>query len=90
MSEYLKRPLEIKASAESVAKSKKENRDIINSFLNKKTRFLAKVLIDKERLWCIVIGRYDSNNANFNDTEEGEIFLGILDNEPLSEKLKFN
>ena len=57
----------------------------IKDKLKNKERFLAKVLIEGERLWCIVIGRSDSHNANFDDSEEGEVFVGILDNEPLSD-----
>ena len=89
--EIRKRPFEVKASAEVVdTNNHPKLTNIIKDKLNNKERFLAKILIDGERLWCTVIGRSDSHNANFDDSEDGEIFVGVLDNEPISDKLKFN
>jgi hypothetical protein len=89
--ELSKRPFEVKASAESVnTDNHPKLTNEIKEKLKNKERFAAKVLIEGERIWCIVIGRSDSHNANFDDSEEGEIFVGVLDNEPISDKLKFN
>lgn len=89
--ELRKRPFEIKTSAETVnTDNHPELTNEIKEKLNNKQRFLVKILIEGERLWCTVIGRSDSHNSNFDDSEDGEIFVGVLDNEPINDKLKFN
>lgn len=91
MTELGKRPFEVKSSAEIVDTNNHPSlTNTITEALNKKERILAKVRIEGERLWCIVIGRSDSHNANFDDSEEGQIFVGVLSNEPINDKLSFN
>jgi len=87
----LERPFKIMANAELFdTEQHPQLTNLITDKLKNKDRFLVKVSIENERLWCIVIGRSDSHNANFNDSEEGQIFVGILDNDPINEKLSFN
>lgn len=89
--ELRKRPFEIKAVANRVNPS--NHPELTNTIISKiknKERFYAKIRIEGERLWCIVIGRIDSHNANFDDKEEGQIFAGILDSHPVNEKISFN
>lgn len=89
--ELRKRPFEVKASAETVSTNNHPSlTNTITEALNNKERILAKVRIEGERLWCIVIGRSDSHNANFDDSEEGQIFVGVLSNEPINDNLSFN
>jgi hypothetical protein len=89
--ELRNRPFEIKAKGEIV---NMENHPKLTNLIIKKLknneRFYAKVRIKGERIWCIVIGRDDSHNANFDNSEEGQIFVGVIDNEPISDNLKFN
>ena len=90
--ELLKRPFKIMAMGETVnTDNHPKLTNEITEKLNKKQRFVAKILINNERSWCMVIGRSDSHNANFDKSEEGQIFVGVLDNEPVNnEKLHFN
>lgn len=90
--ELLERPFKVMAKGETV---NTDNHPVltnkITEKLNKKERFRTKILINGERIWCIVIGRSDSHNANFDNSEEGEIFIGVMDDEPINnEKLHFN
>ena len=89
--ELRKRPFEVKASGEIVdTGNHPELTNLITEKLKNNERFYAKVRIGGERIWCVVVGRIDSHNANFDDSEEGQIFAGILDNTPVNENLKFN
>lgn len=89
--ELKKRPFEIKASGETVdTANHPELTNLITEKLKNNERFNAKVRIKGERIWCIVIGRADSHNANFDDSEEGQIFVGVLNNKPVNDDLKFN
>ena len=85
------RPFKIKAKAELVnANNHPELTKLIQNKLLNKERFLAKVLIGSERLWVLPIGFADYNNELFENEEVGEIFVGVLDNEPINENLSFN
>ena len=86
-----KRPFEIKASA-SIFDSRNHPQitGLIIQKLKDKERFVCKVQIENENLWVLPIGYNDSCNANFDCEEQGQIFVSVLDNEPISEKLKFN
>ena len=89
--ELIKRPFEVKSGAETVNVS--QHPLVTNQIqykLKNNERFGATVTIEGEVLCCIVIGRSDSHNANFDNSEEGEIFVGVLDDEPMRSNLKFN
>lgn len=77
-----KRPFDIKTKADVVnTGNHPKMTNHIKEKLSNKERFLAKVLINGERLWCIVIGM---------SYEEGDTFVGVLDNDPVSDELSFN
>jgi Na+-transporting NADH:ubiquinone oxidoreductase subunit NqrA len=89
--ELRKRPFRIVTKAEVVdTENHPQLTNLITEKLKNNERFCAKVRINGERIWCIVIGRSDSHNANFDDSEEGQIFVGIIDNIPFSSDFKFN
>lgn len=89
--ELRKRPFEIKASGETVnIENHPKLTNLIIANLHNNKRFYANVSVNGEHIWCIVIGRADSHNANFDDSEEGQIFVGVLDNVPVTSDLKFN
>ena len=84
--ELLTRPVQIKAKAEIIDPSlhpKLTNK--IQAKLENKERFYCKLIIDNERLWVVPIGTLDGD-----EFEKGEIFLAIIDNEPISDKINFN
>ena len=84
--ELSKRPIEIKASAEIIDPSLHPKLTTeIQRKLDQKERFYCKVLISNENLWVLPIGTLDGD-----EFEKGEIFLAIIDNEPLNEDLNFN
>ena len=98
-----KRPFKIKASACIVdVNNHPKLTNLLIKKLKNKERVYAKVSFEGERIWCILIGRADSYNANFSKEEtnifgelniieeEGEIFVGVIDNVPISDKIKFN
>ena len=84
--ELLTRPVQIKQKAEITDPSlhpKLTNK--IQAKLENKERFYCKVIIDNERLWVVPIGTLDGD-----EFEKGEIFLAIIDNDPISDKINFN
>ena len=89
--ELAKRPFEIKGNAEVIDTSLHPKlTDRLQELLKSNTRFYVKILINSERFWVIPIGRSDSHNANFDNSEEGQIFVGVVDNQLLNDKIKFN
>jgi len=87
-----KRPFEIKAKAEIIdVNNHPKLTKLIQDKLINNERFLVKVLIENERLWILPFGFADYKNELFLGSDEiGEIFVGLLDNNPINENLNFN
>ena len=89
--QLMKRPFEIKASGDIVSTG--NHPDLTNEMISKlksNERFHVRIRIGDEKIWVLVIGRVDSHNANFDDSEEGQIFAGILNADFEILGLKFN
>lgn len=89
--ELRERPFKVKASANLVdVDNHPVTTKIIQDLLNNNKRFSARINLNGTPVWCIVIGRIDSHNANFNDSEEGQIFAGVIDEDICILNVKFN